>query len=83
LFTILGPARGRRAAAILIFLGYLSTSLILGYPPLLIISVPLGILSALVVLREPFREKHIFLIYFLFVAALSVLFNLKPEIIVR
>lgn len=82
LFTLLGPAKGKWAAALLIFLGYLSTSLILGYLPLLFVSVPLGILSALVVLREPFREKHIFFIYFLFVAALSVLFNLKPEVLI-
>ncbi|MEO0093876.1 MAG: UbiA family prenyltransferase [candidate division WOR-3 bacterium] len=83
LFTLFGLAKGRIINAILIFLSYCLVPLILQLPWLFLATLPLGLTSLYYCLKKPFKEKPIFYIYFLLIAILTVLFNLKPALIIQ
>jgi len=78
--VLLGPAAGRAAVALLVFLGYLSVALLLPYPTLKAPAVALGLASAATVLV--WRRKHLtdlllaVCLLFTVVVALTVLFGI-------
>lgn len=82
LFTLMGLSKGRIINAILIVLSYLSVPVILDYPLLFAACVPLGLASGYVCMQKDFREKRVFLIYFVLIAILAILFNLEPSVII-
>uniref|UniRef100_A0A7C6A9C5 Prenyltransferase n=1 Tax=candidate division WOR-3 bacterium TaxID=2052148 RepID=A0A7C6A9C5_UNCW3 len=82
LFTVFGLDRGRIINAILIFLSYLSVPIILQFAWLFLAAVPLGLMSLYFCLKKPFKENYIFYIYFLLILILTVLFNLRPKLII-
>jgi 4-hydroxybenzoate polyprenyltransferase len=82
LFTVFGLDRGRIINAILIFLSYLSVPIILQFVWLFLVAVPLGLMSLYFCLKKPFKENYIFYIYFLLILILTVLFNLRPKLII-
>lgn len=81
LFTMLGLKWGRIINAILILSSYFLVPIILQYPLLFTVAIPLGLASSYFVLKQPFVEKYVFYCYFVLIFILTVLFNLKPEII--
>jgi 4-hydroxybenzoate polyprenyltransferase len=83
LFTLAGIKRGKIINAVLMFLSYFSVPVILRCPLLFIATVPLGALTSRVCLKTPFREKNIFYLYFILIVTLTILFNLKPEMILQ
>jgi 4-hydroxybenzoate polyprenyltransferase len=83
LFTIIGLEKGKRVNALFIFLSYLCVPMIINYPLLFLSAVPLGLISGFLCLQKPFQEKHVFYAYFVFITILTILFNLKPEIIIK
>jgi 4-hydroxybenzoate polyprenyltransferase len=83
LFTLLGLQKGKVVNAILIFLSYVSVPFILQYPVLFVACIPLGIASSYVCTRDDFREKRVFLLYFVLVGILAILFNLNPSIVIK
>lgn len=83
LFTLLGLQKGRVVNAILIFLSYVSIPLILQYPLLFVACIPLGMANSYVCMREDFREKRVFLLYFVLIGILTALFNLNPSIVIK
>jgi len=80
LFTIFGIKKGRHINAYLILLSYLLVPIILGFYPLFIATIPLGIASFYACLKKPFNEKIIFYIYFIMIAILGVFLHTKTEI---
>lgn len=83
LFTLLGLQKGRVVNAILIFLSYVSIPLILQYPLLFVACIPLGMANSYVCMQEDFREKRVFLLYFVLIGILTALFNLNPSIVIK
>lgn len=83
LFTLLGLQKGRVVNAILIFLSYVSIPLILQYPLLFVACIPLGMANSYVCMQEDFREKRVFLLYFVLIGILTTLFNLNPSIVIK
>ena len=81
LFTIFGLKKGRFINAILLLLSYLSIPIILRLPLLFIAAIPLGAASFYLSLREPFREKYIFYLYFILVVIFTAIFIPNPQII--
>ena len=81
LFTIFGLKKGRFISAILLFLSYLSIPIILRLPLFFTAAVPLGVASFYFSLKEPFREKYIFYLYFILVAIFAAIFIPNPQII--
>lgn len=82
LFTVLGLKTGRIVNAVMVFLSYAAVPLLLRYLPLFLATLPLGLISMYYCLKKPFPERYVFYIYFILVVILTVLFNLKPGIIV-
>jgi len=82
LFTIFGLNKGRYINAILILISYISIPLILDFPLFFIVTIPLGILSLYFCLKQPFKEKYVFYIYFVLITVFAIIFNLNPGIIV-
>jgi 4-hydroxybenzoate polyprenyltransferase/Flp pilus assembly protein TadD len=78
--VLLGPAAGKAAVALLVFLGYLSVALLLPYPMLKAPAVVLGLASAAMVLV--WRRKHLVdlllavCLLFTVVVALTALFGI-------
>ncbi|MCU0606234.1 MAG: UbiA family prenyltransferase [Candidatus Edwardsbacteria bacterium] len=76
--TMLGERRGRAVTAGLVLTAYAAGPLIIGIPWLLAAAVPAGAATAWLVLRRPVREGLVFLVYFLFGAALVTALWLDP-----
>ncbi|MCK4225574.1 UbiA family prenyltransferase [candidate division WOR-3 bacterium] len=82
LFTLFGIKTGRYINAFLVLMSYLLLPLILQSPLFFIAVIPLGVSSFYFCLKEPFKEKYIFYIYFILIAILVIIFNLNPKIII-
>ncbi len=80
--VLLGPSAGRVAAAVLVFLGYLSAALLLPYPMLKAPAVVLGLASAATVLVWRSRRLPDLLLavclLFTVLVAFTVLFGIDP-----
>jgi 4-hydroxybenzoate polyprenyltransferase/tetratricopeptide (TPR) repeat protein len=80
--VLLGPSAGRVAAAVLVFLGYLSAALLLPYPMLKVPAVVLGLASAATVLVWRSRRLPDLLLavclLFTVLVAFTVLFGIGP-----
>jgi 1,4-dihydroxy-2-naphthoate octaprenyltransferase len=83
LFTICGLRKGKHVNAILLFISYQTIPLILRLPLFFLVTVPLGIASFYFCLREPFREKFIFYLYFLFAVIFAIVIIPNPHIIIQ
>ncbi|UCF70078.1 MAG: UbiA family prenyltransferase [candidate division WOR-3 bacterium] len=81
LFTLIGLKNGRIVNAVMVLLSYISLPIILRYPLLFAACIPLGVASSYVCIQKDFRERRIFLLYFVLIGVLTVLFNLNPSII--
>jgi 4-hydroxybenzoate polyprenyltransferase len=82
LFTLFGPKKGKFINGLLLFISYQIIPWILSLPLLLFATVPLGAASFYFSMKEPFREKFIFYVYFILVIILSIIFIPNPEIII-
>jgi 4-hydroxybenzoate polyprenyltransferase len=80
LFTIFGREKGRYINAYLVLISYLLVPLILKFYPLFFATIPLGIASFYVCLKQPFNEKMIFYIYFIMIVILGIFLHTKTEI---
>jgi len=83
LFTLFGLKAGRLINAFLILISYLSIPIILQFPQFFLASIPLGLSSSYLCLKQPFEEKYVFYTYFLLVVIFIVVFNLNPKIIIE
>jgi len=73
LYTLLGDERGKQINSGLFLLAYGLSPILLRFPGLHFVAIPSGVLSAYFILRKPFREAPVFLIYFAFLIVLLIL----------
>lgn len=70
--VLFGPVWGARVVGIMAALAYLLFPLFVDATPLFLLSVPSAVLTYYYSVKKPYHEKFLFMIYFLFVALLSL-----------
>lgn len=71
--VLLGERRGFLAVSAMVMASFWLVPLVLGWPLLAVTAVPAGLLAWPVVLKKPYREIRVFLLYFAFALASMVL----------
>jgi 4-hydroxybenzoate polyprenyltransferase len=81
LFTLFGEEKGKRLNSGLFILAYGLAPFILRFPYLILAAVPGGVLSVYFLLRKPFREFPVFLIYYAFMIILIVVLWYRMDLV--
>lgn len=72
--TLLGPVWGSRAVALMTSVSYLIIPLFLSRPSLFLGAVPAAVISYWLITKKRYKEKYIFVVYFIFGAFLVCMY---------